>query len=311
LITGVGLLYQRNQSTRPKAPWLRFALGFALVAAGVVSWDLARAQRPGFWVQGLISYGGLPPAEPTTLAERAADWLQLAGSFWASPLFNALLLVLLALWLAGGWARWWPGLSPVDVVLATFIVGFLILHWCLGFQVWDRYLLPLVPLVALLAARALVTMGDALRPAWRRAYPAAMAVVIVLLLAQPIWRAAHNQLPLGGDHGAYDGIDELAAYVRGYAPVGAVLYHHWLGYHYRFYLYGAPLRLHWYPDPADLVRDATVYRREPRFIAFPSWRDSTPQRVALAAAGIQLQPVYETARRDGTVSFRLYRLEGP
>jgi len=69
--------------------------------------------------------------------------------------------------------------------------------------------------------------------------------------------------------------------------------------------------MHWYPDLQDLVQDASVYRREPRFIAFPSWRDRTPAVKALAQAGIRLTPVFETVRRDGSVSFRLFRLEGP
>jgi hypothetical protein len=118
-------------------------------------------------------------------------------------------------------------------------------------------------------------------------------------------------VPVGGDHGAYDGIDAMAAYMRDRAPAGAVLYHHFLGYHYRFYLYDTPLRLHWYPDPEDLVRDATIYRREPRYIGFASWRDSHQIESALATAGLSLIPVYETNRRDGTVSLRLYKLSGP
>ena len=96
----------------------------------------------------------------------------------------------------------------------------------------------------------------------------------------------------------------LAAYMRNEAPPGSVLYHYWLGYHYRFYLYGAPLRLHWYPDLEDLARDATIYRREPRYIAFPSWRDGVPAQAALASAGINLAPVLRDhpARRQRIVS---------
>jgi hypothetical protein len=136
-------------------------------------------------------------------------------------------------------------------------------------------------------------------------------MLLILMLSRPVWLSTQSALPLGGDHGAYDGIESVANFMRDEAPSESVLYHHWLGYHYRFYLHGAPLRQHWYPDLEDLARDATIYRREPRYIAFPSWRDGAPAEAALAAAGISLVPVLETTRRDGTNSFYLYRLEGP
>ncbi len=299
----------------PLHRWLRFILGFGAVALGIVWWDLARLQRPGFLAQSLISYGGLGPAQPQALGRRALAWLQLLAGFWGGRMVAllglALVGLLLARWLrsrqppAAGWTR-------VDGLLAAFVLAFLLLHWLVGFQVWDRYLLGLVPLAALLAARLLASTVR-LVPAgrWRPVAAAGLGLLLAASLAQPVARAANSELPLGGDHGAYDGIDQLAAYFRANAPPGAVLYHYWLGYHYHFYLHGALLRLHWYPDPADLVHDATVYRREPRYIAFPSFRDGSQARGALAAAGIELVPVYETRRRDGTVSFRLYRLEGP
>jgi 4-amino-4-deoxy-L-arabinose transferase-like glycosyltransferase len=318
VVVGVGLLAPpqpaRGGPRRAalwKSGWLRFVLGFALVAAGFVAWDLARVQRPGFFEQGLISYGGLGPAQPRDLGERAAAWLGLVGDFWVSPWFLGLLVAGLLAWLAGGLLAGWPAGSRVDL-LAGFLFCFLSLHWLVGFQVWDRYLLGLVPLASLVAARALLVPGRAIRAApWRTAYAAGLGAVLVVSLAGPALQAARSELPLGGDHGAYDGIDDLAAYVRAHLPPGSVLYHHWLGYHYRFYLYGAPLRLHWYPDPDDLAHDAAIYRREPRHIAFPSWHDSHPAEAALAGAGIRLVPVFESARRDGTTSFRLYRLEGP
>jgi 4-amino-4-deoxy-L-arabinose transferase-like glycosyltransferase len=296
-----------------RAGWLRFALGFGLIAAGTIAWDLARVQRPGFLAQSLISYGGLGPAQPLALGERALSWLGLVGDFWVSPWFNGLLVGGLLVWLAGGFRGWWPGWSAIDGMLIGFVACFLLLHWLVGFQVWDRYLLGLVSLVALLAARAAAAplrAGPAAVP-WRRAYTAGLGVVLALSLAGPVWQATRSGLPLGGDHGAYDGIEDLAGYLRTHASPGSVLYHHWLGYHYRFYLYGAPLRLHWYPDLADLVQDATIYRREPRYIAFPSWRDGGPAEAALAGSGIGLVPVLVTSRRDGTPSFRLYHLEGP
>jgi hypothetical protein len=138
-----------------------------------------------------------------------------------------------------------------------------------------------------------------------------LGLILVAALAGPLVRTTQSDLPVGGDHGAYDGIEGLAAFMGTRAPESSVLYHYWLGYHYRFYLHGAPLRLHWYPDLEDLTHDAYVYRREPRYIAFPSWRDSAPVVAALAESGISLEAVLETERREGDVSFRLYRLEGP
>ncbi len=296
-----------------RLPWLRFGLAFALVAGGVICWDLARLQRPGFFEQSLISYGGLAPARTATLGERAAGWLALVADFWVSPWLNLLLLAVVGLWIAGSaLRREFDGPNGIDLALLLFLLAYLLLHWLIGFQVWDRYLLGIVPLLALLLARALVALGAAVpaRP-WRRIYALASCLILVLGLAGPVVQAAHSELPVGGDHGAYDGIQELAAYIRANAPPGSVLYHHWLGYHYRFYLYGAPLRLHWYPDLDDLTRDTTVYRRESRYIAFPSWRDSAPVVDALARAHVELLPVFETRRCDGDVSFRLYRLEGP
>ena len=343
LVVAIGVV-SSGRLGKPVLAWLRFVAAFAAVAGAAFWWDAARTQRPGFWTQGLVSYGSLGLASPELWAERARDWLRLAADFWVSPWFNALLLTALLVWAvlslrgakgvnigqkeilrfaaarppeAGGTGgpacqNDNPKSHTVDLILLVFVIGFLVFHWLLTFQVWDRYLLGLVPIVALLAARAVVGPGRAIRSRpWRMAYTAGVGLVVLASLAGPVSRAADSKLPLGGDHGAYDGIDQLAEYVRANVPPGAVLYHHWMGYHYRFYLYGAPLRLHWYPNPADLVQDAVDYRREPRYIAFPSFRDSAPTRAALENAGIQLLPVYGTTRRDGTVSFQLYRLEGP
>jgi 4-amino-4-deoxy-L-arabinose transferase-like glycosyltransferase len=310
LVVIIGLLRPAEQQDRRR--WVWFVLGFAAVAAGVIGWDLAREQRPGFVLQSLISYGGLEPALLETLGARAIEWLQRTGDFWISPWFNGLLVIGLLGWLVGGFAGWWPSWTKIDLSLGGFAVSFLALHWLVGFQIWARYLLGLVPLVALLASRALVTVSRGFRAAsWRKAYAIVLGIVLVLALVGPVLQATRSELPLGGDHGAYDGLDDLASYLHSQAPPGSVLYHYWLGYHYRFYLYGIPLRLHWYPDLKDLAQDAYVYRREPRYIAFPSWRNGCPAEEALASVGIRLVPIFETTRRDETVSFRLYRLEGP
>jgi 4-amino-4-deoxy-L-arabinose transferase-like glycosyltransferase len=313
LVVALGLVATAARNRRNWRAWLLFLLGFGLVLAGIIAWDAARLHRPGFWQQGFISYGDLGHIDLHSLGARAISWLQVLGAFWASPLFGLFLLAGILAWLLSSYAvRAIPRPTTIDWVLMAFVVAMLLLHWLVGFQIWDRYLLGLVPLVALLAARAWVALGRLL-PArrWRLLYAALLLLAIGLGLLRPVTLAAQSRVPVGGDHGAYDGIDELAAYLRDQAPAGSVLYHYWLGYHYRFYLHGEALRLHWYPDLADLVHDAYVYRREPRYIAFPSFRDSHEIMAGLEQAGFTLVPVLETERRDGTTSFRLYRLDGP
>jgi 4-amino-4-deoxy-L-arabinose transferase-like glycosyltransferase len=312
VVTGMlapGDAESRNQR---RLGWLGFLIAFTAVIASVVWWDSAREQRPGFLEQSYVSYGGLGVVQVDEIVSRAADWLHLAGMFWVSPLLMGALLTGLLIWIVGGRLGLWPGWSATELVLGVFVACFLLLHWLLDFQIWDRYLLGLVPLIALLAARALVGLADALSSTpWRRALMAGFGLLLLATMTRPLLRTTNSELPVGGDHGAYDGIEDLAGYLRTRAPDASVLYHHWLGYHYRFYLYDTPLRLHWYPDLDDLVRDATIYRREPRYIAFSNWRDSQEIESTLAAAGIELIPVHEARRRDGTGSFRLYELEGP
>ena len=328
-LTEHGVPGPRRQADR-WVPWLLFLLGFGAVTGGMFAWDQARDQHPGFFEQSVISYGGLGFAPISDLGDRARSWLQLAEGFWPSPwlmglFLSALVALACAAWLAALRRRGAApspaahsllghalGLSAVTLAILVFIFLFLLGHCLLNIQLWDRYQLVILPLVALLLARALVSAGHLL-PAgrWRAGYLPCVAIVVLVGLTSPVLASLRGDVPTGGDHGAYDGIDDLAAYARERLPPSSVLYDHWLGNHYRFYLYGATLHVHWYPDTLDLVQDAQAYRREPRYIAFPSWKESLPAAVALADAGIGLAPVYETRRRDGTISFRLFRLVGP
>ena len=93
-------------------------------------------------------------------------------------------------------------------------------------------------------------------------------------------------------------------------PEGAVVYHHWLGWHYASYLFDAPVYLAYWPTPAWLAQDVQAFgAREPRYIAFPSWE--SPARAARALAGVEyeLSPELTTTRRDGTRSFTVYHIQ--
>ena len=114
---------------------------------------------------------------------------------------------------------------------------------------------------------------------------------------------------MGGDHGAYDGIDLLASEMLTSLRPDAVLYYHWLGWHYDYYLHGASFERVWYPDPARLAEAVEARPDASSFICFPDWHSELPVRQALAERGRELVPQVSVRRSDGSRSFVLYTIE--
>jgi hypothetical protein len=333
-------------------------LGLAL------GWDAVRARQPGFWVQSLASYGGLP-LDAGAIWQRVIGFWHLLGYGTGSPVLNGILLgglpVLLAtdilalhsrpdpetddkslttktqrheektknlvtLWL-GGFSKGlaWLNLSLsgqdrssawADGVLLAFGLAFLAGHCVVAFQVWDRYLLGLIPLLALLLARVLflpwrLAMGASRifgAPERLRLLHLLFIMSILGFTLRPIQDAAASRFPIGGDHGAYQGIEQVVATLRT-VPADTTLYHRWLGWHWRFYLWGSPYDFRAWTSPADLAAQAAARPGARRYIVFPSWASSSEARLALAGAGLALHEVQRAFRDDGSVSFIVYRIE--
>ena len=304
---------------------LFLALGFLAVMAPVAWWDSLRWRlQPNYFEQSLISYGGLTLVNPAQLVERLGDWAEVLHYTTASPVLNTLLLVGLPCLLLYdlSWRRGEPA-TFFDVVLSAFVVLFLLGHWLLSFNIWDRYLLGLVPLLLILLARVIWLGSGALAHlflfldfgslSWRLPKSGLRGFLAVVLVAAtltgPALVAAQSGYPIGGDHGAYDGIEAVADYFRERVPAGSILYHHWLGWHYSFYMFDFPLVLRWYPSPEELAQDARQVDDAQRYVVFPSGKLTVEVGDALAKARLTLHRVYRTYRRDGTASFTVYRIE--
>ena len=318
---------------------LFFTLGFLAVMAVVTWWDSLRWQlQPNYFEQSLISYGGLAFVDSAQLLERLGDWAEILNYITASPFLNILLLGGLPCLLLYdlGWRRGEPA-TFFDITLSAFVILFLLGHWVLSFNIWDRYLLGLVPILLILLARviwlasgALAQLlspqrpplrrcpstsrrGELVEPSGHRSGQALRVFAVIALLAAalagPALEAARSRYPIGGDHGAYDGIEAVADYFRDYVPAGSILYHHWLGWHYSFYMFDFPLVLRWYPSPEELTEDARQVDNAQRYIVFPSGKLTAGVRDAFSEAGLTLRCVYWAYRRDGSISFIVYQIE--
>jgi hypothetical protein len=201
------------------------------------------------------------------------------------------------------------GQARVDLVLLAFTTLFLLGHSLVAFQVWDRYLLGLVPLLALLLARVLTLPQHWLKDSPLPNFLSTLFVLWMLSFTfHPILDAAASRFPIGGDHSAYQGIEQVVAYLHS-IPADTTLYHRWLGWHWRFYLWGSPYDFRAWTSPSDLAAQAAARPGARRYVVFPSWHSSTEARLALAAAGLTLREVHRTFRDDGSVSFIVYRIE--
>jgi hypothetical protein len=209
-----------------------------------------------------------------------------------------------------------PTFQPsTDWLLFLFILVFLLGHALLSFQVWDRYLLGLIPLLALLLARILLLPWSFLKNLWLDTRPdglplagaiygLALTGLLALTLARPVQDAVNGRYALGSHSQALQGIEQIVAYLQGHAGDNHTLYHRWLGTHWRFYLWGYPYDLQYWASPQELAAKA----KPGHLIAFPSWRSDTEARLALADVGLALKELTRAYHPAGYPSMVLYEI---
>lgn len=292
-------------------------MGLAPAIVATALWDsIIRVENAAFADTAVAHYGGIAPVALGELAARLAAWLGYLQYATGSRALNALLLVGVPCLLAAGlWRRRARPGWLYDAALAGFAAAFLAVHTLLSFGLWDRYLLGLVPIVAMLLARVVLLPFDLVPPgprlaAGRWAYGLLLGVFLAASLAGPVHTALRYGYPLGGDRGTYQGIEDVAAYFKGNMPRGAVVYHHWLGWLYRYYMFDFPYNFYYYPSFAYLVEFSGRFPPgQAQYVVLPSDQPADELNVGLKQAGRQLRELYRTYRPDGTVSFTIYRIE--
>ncbi len=311
-------------------------LGFALVFGPLTYWDSLRwHNRPSFWDRSLATYGWLGVAAPAEWPGRAAEWATQLGYLFGLPVLSWLMLGLAAAAMATAViavvtaaARRRPERERwLDLIFGAYAAGYLTLHVVVTFQPWDRYLLPLLPLICILAARGLGWCRDSslvcsrnalhavnpLRVTANTILRAAMTLSLAGALGYGAWLGAAGRIPVGSDHGAYAGIRQVADALRS-QPDEAIFYHRSLGWYFDFYLFDTPQERRWYDTGQKLADDAarTMEQESGR----PQWLIVTDSEVdatealgpLLAARGLALAAPTPVQRPDGSRSFAIYRI---
>ena len=328
------------------------SLGFALVFGAVTYWDSLRwHNRPSYWDQSLRTYGGVVLAPLAEWPPRAVEWARQMRYLFGVPAISVLLLLVagVSVW-PGCFADLYrlipklPGHSTalrergsllpksampankgmVDakvhqprrgaLLLAGYVLCYLLVHLAFTFQPWDRYLLPVLPLICVLAGRGLLIVWSASQsvrqPHAERWVAAALALVLVYAASLGVTA----RIPVGSDIGAYDGV-AAAAHFLARQPAGTTVYYDRLGWHLGYYLYDLPIRRSWYDGPAKLAREAARVADEqsgaPQWLMLPRWELDSLAALedALAGQGLAALPDAAAVTAGDTAGPTLFRIE--
>lgn len=287
--------------------WRRWILGVFLPVAALILWDASR-DAPSLWAVQRHNYGGLRLVWSWELWPRLEEWASLWQVMFGSQILGFALLLALPVFLALLINdRDWP--TAYDQLILLFVIGYAAAHWFLNIPVWDRYLLPLAPLVALLlgrfGTRVIAFVGPNLGGERRVEVVRVLALLFLFLLLLPAgWAARRGAFPVGGFPEADQGAARIAAILYD-APYGTVLYDHWYGWQWRYYFFDRRVLVYWFAGPDTLAEDLEAFGSDgTRYLVLPEGDAALPPRQAAATAGFQPVPLHAAG------SMVLYRLDG-
>ena len=286
-----------------RSEWLRWLGGCSVFVLALLVWELMRTGSLSLVSSQWESYGGVRPAWSWELGARLTEWAKLWLALFGSPLLTALFFLFLpALFLLS--IRQEKNQDTIcDQVLLLFAMGYMALHWFLAVPVWDRYLLPMVPVAAIIAARLVRRLQSLFRPTPGQAL--ALVILLVLLMIPGAGQARMGLWPVGGRPEADQGAAEVAKFLQD-APYGTVLYDHWYSWQWRYHLFDRGVYVSWFPHSGALVEDLEVFAgdEEERYLVLPHNEAANPVLRAIDVAGFSAEPAYETREM---ILYRLHR----
>ncbi|MCX6044835.1 MAG: glycosyltransferase family 39 protein [Chloroflexi bacterium] len=287
-----------------------FLAGLGAVVLPILYWDSLRwAVAPSPWDLSVRNYGALAVAPVLQWPQRLAAWMDLGwyltASWWVWTVLGILLAWKLLQRDAAAQRRNWDLkslLAPFPLML-FWSLGFCLLHEVSTVQIWDRYVLPLAPMLALMIG----WLVNRIHPLLSARGFVLLLLVGTLCLLPPALLATTGQWPIGADHGDYTGLTDALTWLTHEQSQHVVLYHRLLGWQYRFYLYNqvaaGDYELRWFPSAVYLADNATKAPLQRKFFLQPSWSPMRDLKMHLAVRGLTL-----TARQHFG-KFTLYEIK--
>lgn len=295
---------------------LRFIFSSVIGGVILIAWD---AVRPGDSVFVLGAVNNAPEtfiAPPETWLPRLAEWAELGQYLGGNALTTGVWLIVSGRVLL----KTHRGRSS-SIVLLLWLIGYSAFHLITASNLYDRYLLPLLPVFALLTARGAINLITETHRTQRfhttPAQPSSRGGrhreegrwhgvrLRLCVFASGFYLFALNlfPVPIGGDRGDYRGIDALANYLNA-KPVATVIYDRWLGWEMGYYMgQWTNKRRVYYPTPEALAAGALALPElGTRYLIAPDDVVLTAWIAALETVGFEVQLETQIAR------FQIYAL---
>ncbi|MCC6616987.1 MAG: glycosyltransferase family 39 protein [Anaerolineae bacterium] len=301
LLIAIGIL-------RLSFTWRRlagFALAFAAGTLLLLAWDALRGSSSGIFALALANNDPARFIRSGELIPRLATWLSYANA-WFAPAT----IIFVGLGIGGALLRALRQPrhfgSALDLAILGYVAVYFLLHWLIAFNTYDRYLLPLLPPITLLAARGAIAFWDW----WRVRLPgnelSFAGLICLAVIAGTARDAGEGRLNVGADREEHQGIDRVAVYLDA-RPLGAIIYDHWFGWELDYYLSEwTNKRRVYYPTADALTHDALLQPDPaPRYFVAASDESHSTWIEALENAGFAPKLVYQEAR------FLVYELTPP
>ena len=329
LVVGTAVIFQWRWGE-----WRRWLVGFVPVVLLVGLWEFSRTGTFTLWSRQINNFGGLRLIWSWELWPRLESWWGLIEMIWGGGITAVLLLIVGCWLLVTGWnwkdrtqintdehkfLSFFPCLprfsafnSSLDWLLVCFVLGYFLLHWFLAVPVWDRYLLPLVPILAVLVARSVGWFVEKFNAKTQRRkgffFVSLRLCVNVLLVGILLVQGSvgrNGRFSIGSQVNAGQGAAVVAEWLDD-APYGTVLYDHWYSWQWNYHLFDKRVFVHWFPHPAALAEDLMAFGRDgnPRFIVVPDSEVALPVYRAVQSAGFQLETV-PLSQDSGMILFRI------
>jgi len=267
----------------------------------LIGWDALRAQSTSLWALAAANNTPIGLITGDQVMPRLTDWLNYGRTLVGTP--TIVLAVAMLIMIGSETRRKLVRAARIDLLLLAYIVGYLLINWLISFNIYPRYLLPVLIPVALLAARTVMWLWAWLLPRLSEQEGVVLAAALILTLAYSARSASETRDQLSEDGSDYTGIIALADTLNA-QTLGAVVYDHWLGWELGYYMgQWTDKRRVYYPTPDALVADALkLADPAPRYFVAPIGQPITPWLDALKAAGFAESQFYE---QQGFIVYKL------